>query len=114
VTEGRQVTTTLPDRDAANRLGRRLVEERLAACAQVVGPVSSVFWWQGEVESAGEWYCHLKTTASRVDALIARVRQLHPYETPEIMALPVAEGDEAYLRWIAESVAEASPRHQSR
>ena len=53
MTHGRQVTTTLPDRDTANRLGRRLVEERLAACAQVVGPVSSVFWWQGEVESAG-------------------------------------------------------------
>ena len=87
MTEGRQVTTTLPDREAANRLGRRLVEERLAACAQVVGPVASVFWWQGEVESAGEWYCHLKTTASRVEELIARIRELHPYETPEILAV---------------------------
>jgi periplasmic divalent cation tolerance protein len=114
VTEGRQVTTTLPDRDAANRLGRRLVEERLAACAQVVGPVSSVFWWQGEVESAAEWYCHLKTTASRVEDLIARIRELHPYETPEILAVPVAEGNEAYLRWIADSVADASTRHQPR
>jgi periplasmic divalent cation tolerance protein len=114
VTEGRQVTTTLPDREAANRLGRRLVEERLAACAQVVGPVSSVFWWQGEVESAGEWYCHLKTTASRVEDLMARIRELHPYETPEILAVPVAEGDEAYLRWIADSVADASARHQPR
>jgi periplasmic divalent cation tolerance protein len=104
VTEGRQVTTTLPDRDTANRIGRRLVEERLAACAQVVGPVASVYWWQGEVETAGEWYCHLKTTASRVDALMDRLRQLHPYETPEIVALPVTEGDPAYLRWIAASV----------
>ena len=108
MTDGRQVTTTLPDRDAAHRIGRRLVEERLAACAQVVGPVSSVYRWQGEVESAGEWYCHLKTTASRVEALIARVRELHPYDTPEIVALPVTEGDAAYLRWIAESVADAS------
>jgi periplasmic divalent cation tolerance protein len=114
VTEARQVTTTLPDRDAANRLGRRLVEERLAACAQVVGPVSSVYWWQGEVESAGEWYCHLKTTASRMEDLVARIRELHPYEMPEIMALPVAEGDEAYLRWVAESVADASPRSRPR
>jgi periplasmic divalent cation tolerance protein len=113
VTDGRQVTTTLPDREAAHRLGRRLVEERLAACAQVVGPVSSVYRWQGEVESAGEWYCHLKTTASRVEDLITRIRELHPYETPEIVALPVAEGDEAYLRWIADSVADTSPRSQS-
>ena len=114
MTEGRQVTTTLPDRDAANRIGRRLVEERLAACAQVVGPVASVYWWQGEVESAGEWYCHLKTTASRVDALIARIRELHPYETPEIVALPVTEGDAAYLRWIADSVTDASLRAHPR
>jgi periplasmic divalent cation tolerance protein len=105
MTDGRQVTTTLPDREAAHRIGRRLVEERLAACAQVVGPVSSVYWWRGEVETAGEWYCHLKTTASRVEALMARIRELHPYETPEIVALPVAEGDPSYLRWIEESVA---------
>lgn len=110
MTEGRQVTTTLPDRDTANRIGRHLVEERLAACAQVTGPVSSTYRWQGEVETAGEWYCHLKTMASRVDALIARLRELHPYETPEIVALPVAEGDPAYLRWIAESVADPSLR----
>ncbi|HWB41573.1 MAG TPA: divalent-cation tolerance protein CutA [Gemmatimonadales bacterium] len=104
MTECRQVTTTLPDRDAAQRLGRRLVEERLAACAQVVGPVSSVYWWQGEVETAAEWYCHLKTTAARVPELTTRIRELHPYETPEIIAVPVAEGDAAYLRWVAESV----------
>ena len=114
MTDGRQVTTTLPDREAANRLGRRLVEERLAACAQVVGPVSSVYWWQGEVESAGEWYCHLKTIVSKVEELIVRIRELHPYDTPEIVALPVTEADEAYLRWVAESVADTSSRGPAR
>lgn len=104
MTEYRQVTTTLPDRDSANRLGGRLVEERLAACAQVVGPVSSVYRWQGEVETAAEWYCHLKTTAARAPALIARIRELHPYETPEIIALPVSEGDPGYLKWVGDSV----------
>jgi len=110
VSECRQLTTTLPDRESASRLGGRLVEERLAACAQVVGPVSSVYRWQGEVETAAEWYCHLKTTAARVPALMSRIRELHPYETPEIIALPVAEGDPAYLAWIVESVAEGKDR----
>jgi periplasmic divalent cation tolerance protein len=104
MTECRQVTTTLPDREAAHRIGRRLVEERLAACAQVVGPVSSVYRWQGEVESAAEWYCHVKTTADRIPGLLARIRELHPYETPEIIAVPVTEGDAGYLAWIADSV----------
>jgi periplasmic divalent cation tolerance protein len=104
VTEYCQVTTTLPDRESAHRIGSRLVEERLAACAQVVGPVSSVYRWQGEVETAAEWYCHLKTTTARVPGMVSRIRELHPYETPEIIALPVAEGDPAYLRWIEESV----------
>ncbi len=80
------------------------MEERLAACAQVVGPVSSTYRWQGEVETASEWYCHLKTTAARVPALISRVRELHPYQTPEIIAVAVAEGDARYLKWIEESV----------
>lgn len=106
MTECRQVSTTLPDRDAAQRLGRQLVEERLAACAQVVGPVSSTYWWRDEVETASEWYCHLKTAAARVPALLARIRELHPYETPEIIAVPVAEGDAGYLRWIEESVSQ--------
>jgi periplasmic divalent cation tolerance protein len=110
VTDARQVTTTLPDRETAHRIGRRLVEERLVACAQVVGPVSSVYWWQGDVESAAEWYCHLKTMASRVETVIARIRELHPYDTPEIVAVPVTEADAAYLRWIAESVGDPSLR----
>ena len=86
------------------------MEERLAACAQVVGPVSSMYWWQGEIEAAAEWYCHLKTTAARVDALMARIRELHPYETPEIVVLPVTEGDASYLRWVEESVADSPLR----
>lgn len=104
MTECRQVTTTFPDREAAQRIGARLVEERLAACAQVVGPVSSVYRWREEVETAAEWYCHLKTTAARIPLLISRIRALHPYDTPEIIALPVTEGDPAYLEWIEESV----------
>jgi periplasmic divalent cation tolerance protein len=101
-----QVTTTLPDRAAADRLAATLVEERLAACAQVIGPVSSTYRWQGKVEQSEEWYCHIKTTLSRLTAITRRVRQLHPYELPELVAVPLVAGDEQYLRWIEESVEE--------
>jgi len=89
----------------AQNLARRLVEERLAACAQVQGPVVSVYRWKGAVESATEWYCHLKTTTARLPALGARLRALHPYELPEIVAVPIVDGDPSYLAWIEESVA---------
>ena len=75
-----QVSTTLPDEATAQRLGARLVEERLAACAQVVGPVSSTYWWQGQVEQAKEWCCHLKTTADTSQELSRRLRELHPLQ----------------------------------
>jgi periplasmic divalent cation tolerance protein len=99
-----QVTTTLPDQAAAEHVADRLVKERLAACAQVLGPVSSTYRWRGEIEHATEWYCHLKTTASCAAAVEARIRELHPYETPEIIAVPIAQGNPDYLRWIEESV----------
>lgn len=101
-----QVTTTLPDQAAAEQLGATLVQERLAACAQVVGPISSVYWWQGRVERSGEWYCHLKTTRARLRAIERRLRELHPYELPELVAVPLVDGDQRYLKWIEESVGE--------
>jgi periplasmic divalent cation tolerance protein len=99
-----QVTTTWPDRAAADRLAACVVEERLAACAQVSGPLSSTYRWEGKAERATEWYCHLKTTVDRLPALEARIRQLHPYEVPEIIAVPIMQGNPAYLDWIRASV----------
>lgn len=84
-----QVTTTLPDRPAADHLAATLVAERLAACAQVSGPLQSTYRWQGAVETAAEWYCHLKTTGPRVPALVARIAELHPYDVPEVVAVPM-------------------------
>lgn len=95
-----QVTTTLPDEAAAQQVGARLVEERLAACAQVLGPVSSTYRWKGKIELAAEWYCNLKTTKTRLAALKKRIRELHPYEVPEIVAILIQDGDADYLRWI--------------
>ena len=99
-----QVTTTRPDEAAAQSIATRLVDERLVACAQVLGPVSSTYRWQGKLERATEWYCHLKTSAARLPELRRRLRELHPYEVPEIIAVPLVQGDADYLRWIEEAV----------
>ena len=99
-----QVTTTLPDRESAERIAAELVGARLAACGQVQGPIDSTYWWQDKVAGATEWYCHLKTTLSRLPALRIRLKTLHPYDVPEIIAVPIVDGDPAYLRWIEESV----------
>jgi periplasmic divalent cation tolerance protein len=99
-----QVTTTLPDRAAAQRVASVLVEEHLAACAQVLGPVASTYRWKGQVEHAEEWYCNLKTTLVRLPAAQARIRELHSYDQPEIIALPITDGDAGYLKWIEDSV----------
>jgi periplasmic divalent cation tolerance protein len=98
------VTTTLPTEDGARRVAETLVTERLAACAQVQGPVHSVFRWQGAVDHATEWYCHLKTTQARFPALEARVIALHPYDVPEIIALPALLAHTPYARWVSETL----------
>jgi periplasmic divalent cation tolerance protein len=99
-----QVTTTLPDQATAERVAACLVEERLAACAQVLGPVSSTYRWHGQIERATEWYCNLKTTRARSPQLQRRIRELHPYEVPEVIAFPIVGGDADYLQWIEEAV----------
>lgn len=99
-----QVTTTVATQADAERIAAALVEERLAACVQVAGPIISTYRWQGAVERVTEWHCHCKTTRARYPALEARLRELHPYETPEIIALPIVAGFPAYLAWIEEGV----------
>lgn len=99
------VFVTGPDRATLLELGRRVVEERLAACANVWAGLDSVFRWRGEVEEASEALGLLKTTAPHVDALRRRVLELHPYDEPEFLALAVDAGSPSYLDWIVESVA---------
>ncbi len=88
-------------RAEALRIGRAVVEERLAASANVLGGLSSCYWWQGRLEEAAEALLILKTRAELVPTLIARVRQLHSYQCPAVIALPIAAGNPDYLRWIA-------------
>ncbi len=100
----RIVFSTAPDTEAALRLGRTLVEERLAACVNVVPGVRSIYRWREAVEEAEEVMLVLKTTAAAAPALAARLAALHPYEVPEVLAIEPAAGAEAYLGWIGESV----------
>ena len=99
------VTTAVDSQAAATTIASALVDERLAACFQVASPLTSTYRWRGAVETAQEWVVQAKTTPARLDAVMTRIRELHPYELPEILALPVMAGDPAYLAWLWESVA---------
>ncbi len=95
------VLTNLPDADSAGRVARLLVEQRLAACVNLLAPCTSVYRWQGAVETATEQPLLIKTTRAAYPALQAALREAHPYELPEIVAIPVQEGLPAYLAWVA-------------
>jgi periplasmic divalent cation tolerance protein len=99
------VLATCGSQKEARKIARALVERRLAACVNEIGaPVTSVYRWKGKVESAKEFLLVIKTTKKRFAALRKAIRELHSYEVPEIIALPIVEGSRAYLDWIAESV----------
>ncbi|MBX3026720.1 divalent-cation tolerance protein CutA [bacterium] len=98
------VLVTVPTREDGERLAEALVGEALAACVNLVGPVRSIYRWQGEVARDDEHLLLIKTTRAGYAALEARVLALHPYENPEVIALPVERGAGAYLRWVARSV----------
>ena len=95
-----QVSTTVDNREDAGKIAELVVSRRLAACAQVVGPIRSTYWWGGKIEDAEEWLCLMKTRAALYVKLEQAIRSVHPYDEPEIIALPVVEGSEGYLRWI--------------
>jgi periplasmic divalent cation tolerance protein len=94
------VLSTVPDEQTGDRLARALVDERLAACVNLHGPMVSVYRWKGEVERDAERQLVIKTTRDRVPALEARLKALHSYEIPEFVVLAVEEGSRAYLDWV--------------
>lgn len=96
------VLTTAPDTLLAKRMAHETVEEHLAACAHVGGPVVAMYMWQGNLEGGDEIPVTFKTAPSRVNALIERIKQLHPYQIPELLVLPVLGGSPDYLGWITE------------
>jgi periplasmic divalent cation tolerance protein len=94
------VYVTASSREEALNIGRTLVGERLAACANIFDGVSSIYWWQGRLIEEGEASLILKTTNDLIPALIVRVKQLHSYDCPCVVALPIAQGNPDYLDWI--------------
>jgi periplasmic divalent cation tolerance protein len=103
-TPARIVLTTAASPDEAARLGRTLVEERLAACATLIPAVQSIYRWQGAVESATETLLLLKTGPAQLAALEARLHELHSYQTPEFLVLKVDAASQPYLDWLEESL----------
>jgi periplasmic divalent cation tolerance protein len=99
-TDVRVVFITAPNLECAERLARTLVEERLAACVNVVPGVRSFYRWEGEVQNDPEVLLIAKTSADRCSALATRVDELHPYDLPEVLELPAAGGSRAYLEWV--------------
>ena len=94
------VITNLPDRESAGRLAHLLIEKRLAACINILSPCRSVYRWEGKTEDAEEFPVLIKTTRARYPELEAAIRAAHPYELPEIIAVPLAGGLPAYLEWV--------------
>ena len=98
------IISTAGSREEASGIANALVEEKLAACVNIVGPIESIYRWQGKVENAQEFLMLVKTTSARSRAVIARIRELHSYELPEAIELDIGNGAADYLKWIAESV----------
>ena len=102
------ILTTLPDDDRGEALARALVEERLAACVNVLAPMTSVYRWQGVVDRDIERQVVIKTSRDRVAAVQQRITDLHAYELPEFLVLPVVDGSTAYLEWVRAQALEIS------
>jgi len=102
-----QVVTTVERKEDGEDIAKTLVERRLAACVQLVGPIKSMYWWKDEIETAKEWLCYIKTHESLYDELEEAIKAIHPYETPEIISLPILSGSEDYLEWIHNEIKKA-------
>ena len=97
------VLTTLPVDADGPVFARRLVDERLAACVNLLAPMDSIYRWEGNIEHETERQMVIKTSRGRVAALWERIRELHPYDVPEFLVLPIVDGNNAYLKWVADS-----------
>lgn len=99
-----QIIMTVDERQTAETISETLVGMRLAACVQILGPITSTYRWQGKVEKTEEWQCLIKSRADRFHDVECVIKSLHPYDVPEIIAMPIIEGNDDYLRWLDENI----------
>ena len=100
MTEYIQLFTTTEKENDAKMIAAEVVKKRLAACAQVAGPITSTYWWEGKIEEAEEWFCIMKSRKDLYDGLEKAIQDIHPYDVPEIVAVPIVSGSQSYLRWL--------------
>ncbi len=98
------VLTTTSSEKEAEKISEELIEQNLGACVQVYGPIKSTYSWKGSIEKSEEWMCFIKTRSDKFDDVEKKIKELHSYETPEIIALPIIEASKEYLRWIDENL----------
>jgi len=98
------VSTSTATKEDAQRIAQAVLEPHLAACVQVVGPVSSSYWWQGKLETSEEWLCLIKTSMAHYPELEQAVLTAHPYEVPELVAVSIEAGSSAYLKWLGQEL----------
>ncbi|HOP85318.1 MAG TPA: divalent-cation tolerance protein CutA [Syntrophorhabdaceae bacterium] len=99
-----QIYTTTDRIDIAEAISNRLVEERLAACVQVLGPITSTYWWQGKIETSQEWLCIIKSKKGLYKQVEDTIKSIHHYDVPEIIAVPIAMGSQDYLNWLKKEI----------
>jgi periplasmic divalent cation tolerance protein len=104
MTEHIQVFTTTDTRESAEKIATELVNKRLAACTQVIGPLTSSYRWEGQLEKSEEWLCIIKTRMAKYGEVERFIKEIHGYDVPEILALPVVAGNQAYLEWLDREV----------
>ena len=98
------ILCTVPDKETALKISRTLVSERLAACCNIIPSLTSIYFWEGKMQEDDEHLLLIKTRSEKFHALQKRIEQIHPYQVPEILALPVVQGNESYLNWVNENV----------
>jgi len=102
--KGIVIFITSGSEEEAKKLARVLVEEKLAACINIIHGVESLYWWKGKMESSKEWMLVVKTQRKKVKEVVKRVKEIHSYEVPEVIALPIVEGNKDYLQWISDAL----------